>query len=177
MAMVVLRATQKLLKSWPVTAEDDDVSSTALGDWYANRIVIDRRHLVLLLSANSRLAVLTSARDVRSLPARLPGLVAARLGRLGIAERIIRLEVGAMSVARVGRTKDRSLTGQMVDFAKAIPYYLPVNDWDESSLELAEDRLSETPCLCGRSFAETIFPADMTKRLLNDQWQPMRAVS
>lgn len=175
--MVVLRATQKLLKSWPVTAGADDTSSTALGDWYANRIVIDRRHLVLLLSAKSRLAVLTSARDVRSLPSRLPELVAARLRRLGIDERLIRLEASAMSVARIGPTRDRSLTGQMVDFAKAIPYYLPVNGWDELTLELAEDRLSETPCLCGRSFAETIFPADTTKQLLIERWHAVRVVS
>lgn len=175
--MVVLRATQKLLKSWSVTAEDDDTSSTALGDWYANRIIVDRRHLVLLLSAKSRLAVLTSARGIRSLPDRLPALVAARLGRLGIEERLIRLEVGAMDVTRVGRTQDRSLTGQMVDFAKSIPYYLPVNGWDETWLNLAEDRLGETPCLCGRSFAEAIIPVNMAKKLLTEKWQAMRIVN
>lgn len=174
--MVVLRATQKLLKSWQVTVEDGDESSTALGDWYCNRIVVDRRHLVLLISARSRLAILTSGRDVRTLPSRLPDLVAARLGRLGIAERLIRLEVNAMSVVRVGRTQDRSLTGQMVDFAKAIPYYLPVNAWNELTLGLAEDRLAETPCLCARSFAEVIFPVDMTKELLAVHWQALRAV-
>ena len=65
---------------------------------------------------------------------------------MGIDERLVRLEAGALSVTRVGPTRDRSLTGQMVDFAKAIPHYLPVNGWDESTLELAEDRLSETPC-------------------------------
>jgi hypothetical protein len=175
--MVLLRATQKLLKSLPLTAEDNDSSNTALGDWYANRIIVDRRPLLLLLSSKSRLAVLTSARDVRKLPVRLPEIVAGRLARLGIPERLIRLEVGAMSVARVGRTNDRSLTGQMVDFAKAIPYYLPVNDGDDSSLQLAEDRLSETPCRCSRPFAEVIFPAAMTKKLLIDHWQEMRAVS
>ena len=82
-----------------------------------------------------------------------------------------------MGVARVGPTKDRSLTGQMVDFAKAVPYYLPINGWDETWLNLAEDRLGETLCLCSRSFAETIFPVDTTKRLIIEKWQAVGVVS
>lgn len=168
--MVVLRATQKLLKSLTATAAEDDTSSTALGDWYANRIVVDRRPLVLLLSANSRLTILTPARDVRSLPDRLSDLVGTRLARLGIAERLIQLELGEMSAVQTGRTKDRSLTGQMVDFAKAMPYYLPVNAWNESSLQNVEDRFAETPCLCSRLSRDAIFPIDTTERLLRERW-------
>ena len=139
-----------------------------------NRFVVDRRPLLLLLSSESRLGILTFARDVRTLPARLPALVAGRLSRLGIAERLIRLEVAQMGIARVGRTKDRSLTGQMVNFAKAIPSYLPVNAWDDSTLQLAEDRLGETPCRCSRPFEEVIFPIDSTKKLLADRWQEIK---
>jgi len=168
--MVVLRATHKVLKALPESARDTDSSDTALGDWYVNRIVVDRQPLLLLVSSESRLAMLTAARDVKHLPERIGEMVAARLRRLGVDDQLIRAEVAAMDTARVGRTRDRSITGQMVDFARAIPYYLPTDGWDASTLRVAEDRLSETPCLAGRSSAETIFPDRTAPRLLYEKW-------
>jgi hypothetical protein len=97
-------------------------------------------------------------------------MAGARLRRLGVDEQLIRAELAVMDTVRVGRTIDRSLTGQLVDFAKAIPYYLPVSGWDDSSLRLAEDRLAETPCLAGRSYAEAIIPAHAAPRLLQEKW-------
>lgn len=168
--MIVLRATQKVLRTLPKSADDSDVSDAALGDWYVNRIVIDRRPLLLLVSSNSLLAVLTAARNVKSLPDRVSELVVSRLARMGVDEHLIRAEAQAMNVAIVGRTRDRSVTGQMVDFAKAIPYYIPIGGVNDSVLRFAEDRLAETPCRCGRSGAETVWPARDTVRLLTQQW-------
>lgn len=146
--MVILRATQKVLKTLPESASADDVSNTALGDWYINRITIDRQPLLLLVSSRSRLAILTPARNVKTLPTRINALVSARLRRMGIDEQLIRAEVEAMDVALVGRTLDRSITGQLVDFAKAIPYYIPIGQaGNEAAIHFAEDRLAHTPCL------------------------------
>jgi hypothetical protein len=168
--MFVLRATQKVLRTLPQSAEDADISDTALGDWYVNRIVVDRQPLLLLVSSNSLLAMLTHARDVKTLPSRVSELLVNRLRRMGIDEHLIRAEIQAMGVAVVGRTLDRSVTGQMVDFAKAVPYYIPVGEQDGSTLRFAEDRLGETPCRCGRSDAETIWPARDAARLLAERW-------
>ena len=67
--MVTLRCTQKLLKRMHLKVED--LRSTvpveptnALGDWYANLLIIERQHLVILVSARSRLCVLVYARDI-----------------------------------------------------------------------------------------------------------------
>ena len=49
------------------------VSDTALGDWYVNRLVVDRQPLLLLVSSSSLLPLLMPARGVRSLPERLAG--------------------------------------------------------------------------------------------------------
>ena len=168
--MVVLRATKKVLKGLPESAKETDSSDTALGDWYVNRLVVDRQPLLLLVSSESRLAMLTPARDVRNLPNRIDQMVAARLRRLRIDEQLIRAEVATMGTVHVGRTQDRSITGQMVDFAKAIPYFLPVGEWDDSSLRLAEDRLAETPCLASGSLGEAIVPDRTTARLLQERW-------
>lgn len=168
--MVVLRATQKVLRALPQSARDSDVSDTALGDWYVNRLVIDRRPLLLLASSKSLLAILAPARDVKNLPERLAGIVGARLQRLNVSQHIIASEVAATGVVSVGRTVDRSVTGQLVDFAKALPFYLPVHNWDEATLRLAEDRLAETPCRASRRFHEVIFPDRAAVRLLESTW-------
>lgn len=168
--MVLLRATQKVLRTLPRSAGDDDTSDTALGDWYVNRIVIDRQPLLLFVSSKSLLAMLAPARDVKNLPNRFRDLVGDRLERLHVDRDVLRDEMSAMGTVRVGRTDDRSVTGQMVDFAKTIPYYLPVSEWDASTLRLIEDRLSETPCRSSRRFSEVIFPHRTAVQLLMERW-------
>lgn len=42
-----------------------------------------------------------------------------------------------MSAVVVGKTTDRSVTGQMVDFAKHLTYCLPDNGWNEWDLHAA----------------------------------------
>lgn len=166
---MLLRATARILKRLPEDAARTDASDTALGDWYVNRIVIDRQPLLLLVSAESRLAMLSPARDLKGLPGRLGAMVDQRLARLGVSGSVVRAEVGATGTVRVGRALNRSITGQMVNFAKAIPYYLPVNGWDEGTLRKVEDRLAETPCLCGRS-AGPVWPRETAVRLLENRW-------
>ena len=113
-------------------------SDTALGDWYVNRVVVDRRPLLLLTSSASLLPILIPARDVRGLPARLASVVAARLGRLGLDQQIIDAETGPMASVAIGPTVDRSVLGIMVDFAKGIPYHLEPGNWNDTSLTRVE---------------------------------------
>jgi hypothetical protein len=168
--MVVLRPTRKLFRSLPPSPSAVAVSDTALGDWYVNRLVVDRRPLLILLSTKSLLAALTLARDVQALPERLPRLIADRLGRLGVAERLIRAEVAAMTPVSIAPTDDRSVMGTLVDFAKVIPDYLEVGAWDETTLPFVEARLAKTPCHAARRFEEVIFPEDDAPTLLEQRW-------
>jgi hypothetical protein len=147
-----------------------DSSTTALGDWYVNRLVVDRQPLLLLVSSTSRLAVVTTARDMKSLSKRLPSIVGARLSRLGVNRSAMAREIEASSVVVVARTADRSVLGQMVDFAKMIPFHLPDSGWSEGDLKAVEDRLAETPCRAGGRFEDVIFPRETTIRLLEDRW-------
>lgn len=168
--MVVLRGTQKLLKVLPATvAASEEVSDTALGDWYINRIVIDRQPLLLCVAANSLLSVIAPARSVKALPLYFPELVAARLQRLEADKNSIDAELCAMQPVHVVKTQDRSVIGTMVDFAKALPYYLSVNAWDATDLRMAEDKLADTPCRCGRA-QSTIWPGRESLTLLETRW-------
>ncbi len=74
-----------------------------------------------MLSAKALLPLLIPARDVRSIPDRLPGLVGALLRRLGVGERLIEAELRAMETTCIGPTRDRSVLGVLVDTAKSIP--------------------------------------------------------
>lgn len=167
--MVVLRRTQKLARALPTTTTPFTNSETALGDWYVNRLTVDRRPLLLLVSARGLLPILLPARSVSTLPNRLSQVVAARLRRLGVAPILVTAEVSAMDSVAVAPTVDRSVVGIMVDFAKAVPFYLEPG-WDESSLPFAEARLSKTPCHASRPFEDVVFPERKAAELLLARW-------
>jgi len=168
--MVILRPTKKLRSLLPIAELEPVGNDTALGDWYVNRLVVDRQPLLLLISSLSLLPMLLPARDVRTLPDRLGGLVEARLRRLGIAAPVIGAELQAMRPVVIGPTCDRSVLGIMVDFAKAVPYHLEPGRWNDETLKDVEDRLAETPCHASKSHERVIFPDRRAPELLLGKW-------
>ena len=164
--MTVIRATKKVLKFLPATKDMVDQSNNALGDWYVNRIVVDRQPLLLIVSELSRLAIVEPARNIKSLPSTLPNIVRRRLSEMHISEPAITRELDLMNPIAVAPTTNRSIVGQLVDFAKAIPYCLPEGDWCEADLRIVEDRLGETPCLCSGKAMDTIWPEREARKLL-----------
>ena len=154
----------------PATEVVPASSDTALGDWYVNRVVVDRQPLLLLVSSTSLLPMLIPARDVRGLPTRLVALVEARLRRCGLDDRTIAAETRAMVSVAVGPTVDRSVLGIMVDFGKAIPYHLAPGQWGEATLRIVEERLAETPCHAARSWDRVIFPEKKASEVLRAKW-------
>jgi hypothetical protein len=168
--VVIVRPTGKLRKLLPVSAADDPKSDAALGDWYVNRTVVDRRPLLLCVSSKSLFSVLVPARDVRRLPDRLGEIVGQRLARLGVARPLIDAELETMQVAHLAKTSDRSVLGVMVDFAKMLPHVLPVGSSDHAGLMAAEEFLWETPCYAGKSDREVVFPRKKAPDLLRARW-------
>ena len=154
----------------PATTATPPAPDTALGDWYANRIVVDRKPLLLLLSSRTLLAILLPARDLKALPSQLWETVARRLRRFGVEKRLIEAEVAAMGHVHVAKTADRAVVGIMVDFANMIPYHLERGAWDESTLPFVEAQLAEVPCFSSRSDAQTVFPDQATRALLSERW-------
>ena len=168
--MVILRPTRKLQSLLPVSKTDEAPSDTALGDWYVNRLSVDRQPLLLLVSSLSLLPILVPARDVRGLPGRLPGLVEERLRRLGIDERAIAAEVSAMSPVLLAPTASRSVLGIMVDFAGTVPYFRERGEWEEGGLARIEESLADTPCFASGPFSRVVFPRKKAPELLNEKW-------
>ena len=168
--MVILRPTRKLNSLLPATEVIPTSSDTALGDWYVNRVVVDRQPLLLLVSSTSLLPMLIPAQNVRGLPARLAALVEARLRRCGLDDRTIAAETLAMASVAVGPTVDRSVLGIMVDFAKAVPYHLEPGQWGETTLRIVEERLAATPCHAALSWDRVIFPEKKALEVLRAKW-------
>jgi hypothetical protein len=172
--MVILRVTRKLreLRPEPVAAEIE--SDTALGDWYVNRFVVDRRPLLLVVSSQSLLPIVIPAREVKSLSSRLAQLVADRLNRLQVPPGLIDRETGAMNQVLVAKTTDRSVLGTMVDFAHMTTYILPEGNWGDADLIALDAELGMSPCRVGRSHEEGFFPAQKTVELLKARWLASR---
>ena len=170
--MVILRPTRKLNSLLPATEviPIPTSSDTALGDWYVNRVVVDRQPLLLLVSSTSLLPMLIPAQNVRGLPARLAALVEARLRRCGLDDRTIAAETLAMASVAVGPTVNRSVLGIMVDFAKAVPYHLEPGQWGETTLRIVEERLAATPCHAALSWDRVIFPEKKAPEVLRAKW-------
>ena len=167
--MVILRPTRKLRTPLPVSLDPEPQSDTALGDWYVNRVMIHRRPLLLLVNSASLLAVLTPARDVRTLPARLAEIVVQRLARLGVPRKLIDAELETMIPFHVARTSDRSVVGIMVDYAKMLPAFLEPGFSDHSGLMEAEELLWDKPCHAGKPAQFVVFPRRKTLELLQDR--------
>jgi len=60
-------------------------AENALGDWFVTHFVCRKQPYLLLVSSTTRLAILEQAKDVRSLPQRLPQFVELRLAMFVMA--------------------------------------------------------------------------------------------
>lgn len=168
--MVVLRPTKKLSGQLAMERSVMENSDTALGDWYVNRFVLDRKPLLLLVSSTSLLPILLPARDVRSVPVRLGAIVEARLARMGIEPSVIEAERTAMVPVRIAPTASRSVLGTVVDFAFLASNYLDPGEWTDETLAVVADRLAEAPCRVTGPSDRTIFPRDRAAELLRAKW-------
>jgi hypothetical protein len=83
---------------------------------------------------------------------------------------VIDAEVRAMKPVMVAPTVDHSVLGIMVDFVKAVPYYVQHDRWDGISLVDIEEHLAETPCHASRALEHVIFPNQMAPRRLREKW-------
>jgi len=167
--MVIIRPTKKLHSQLPIR-EVSGRSDSALGDWYVNRVVVARQPLLLLVSSTSLLPMVVPARDVRSLPDRLPALVETRLHRLGMHADLIAAELRSMVPVVTATTVDRSILGTLNDFAKAMPYYLDSVTPGPKSLAGLEAWLEQTPCHSASIGDRVVFPDRKAPEVLGTKW-------
>jgi hypothetical protein len=151
--VVTLRFTRRLLARAGVSITlAGPESTTRLGDWYANLLYIGRVQLVIALSDKTFLPVLLPAAPIATLPARLPVGVGQVLRALGVPAADVEQEQAAMAEVVFGKAVNRQVLGVMVDFAKALPFYMVRTP---SLLDLSL-KLAGTPC--GPLYKRTSYP-------------------
>lgn len=142
--MVVLRCTRKLLRrvrSGSPDSVEPPKSTTRLGDWYANVVVVHRHHLVLAVSGITLLPVLVPAAPYKTMIPRIAKAVGQILRALKIGEDKVAAEEKTMRDFVMAPTNDRRVLGSMNDFANMLEAYL-----DERSLAEVALHLAEAPC-------------------------------
>ena len=143
--MVIIRCTLKLLRRTGSPKQATVLSTTRLGDWYANLLGVGHQRLMICVSERGRLPVLLRALDVKHFSQHLPAAVGAVLARLGVAPSSITAELAEMQQATLAATCSHSILGSLNDFSKAVRWRLR----DEPDADLVDVALwlAETPIL------------------------------
>jgi uncharacterized protein DUF6933 len=142
--MVVLRCTRKLLRhvdGGSRNSGEPPKSTTRLGDWFANVVIVRRQHLVLAVSGVTLLPVLLPAAPYNTMIPRFAEAVGQVLRALNIDEGKIAVEEEAMRDFVMAPTNNRRVLGSMNDFANMLDAYL-----DDRSLTEVALHLTESPC-------------------------------
>ena len=120
---------------------------------------LDDKQLVLAVSEKTLLPVVIAAAPYAEIAPRLRVGIADVLRALRISREDIDAECAAMTEVVYGKTTNRQVLGILVDFAKALRFYLrPGSTLLEISLSLAE-----TPC--SPLFKTTVSPDRTTVKL------------
>jgi hypothetical protein len=117
--MVVLRCTRPLLRDvrrHHVVAETA-VSTTHLGDWFANRLNVGHRRYILATNALTRLSVVVPARDLGQLPNRITAALDTLLTHIGVPARERTREMDLMQDVSIAPTNSASVLSTMTDIA------------------------------------------------------------
>jgi hypothetical protein len=141
--MVTICCTAKILKRTQFPVQNPFSAATnALGDWYINILFFHHRQVLLFVSEKSRLAVITPAKEIRSLASLLINHLAPLLDSIGAQPKWIEAEIIEMLDYRYSVTRSRSLLATMNDYKIQIGGMLAYGDYD--LLEMA-NRLSVCP--------------------------------
>lgn len=147
--MYTLRCTRVLLDKLqhltPPGEGEEPPPTTALGDWYANRLNIGRHRLILCTNERTFLSVVVPAKDLPGLPGRLVTSLGRLLRRIGVPPAAIWAELQAMQEVRFGATRSRSVLGVMNEAVEQVWAEFEFGDGPVVSLADVGFRLSQVP--------------------------------
>ena len=159
--MLVVRGTKKLRdRAKGPVAEDGDVSTGVLGDWFATALFW-KPQVALAVNARTFLPVFMPLAPAGKLLDRLPDEIARILALRGVDHATIDAERAEMADVRIAPTNDRSVVGVVTEFAFLGEHFF---EGDLTALSL---RMASTPVGPLRSTHR--FPDRALAALLIDQ--------
>ena len=142
--MLVIRGTKNVLdRVGGTSANDDDSSTTRLGDWYVN-VLFWKPQVALFVSEATLLPVLVPFAPAATLIDRFPTALLAHLQAHEIGRSFTERELAEMDPRRLAKTASRSILGVMNEFKYLADVYAKLDG--ESDLLALSMRLAETPC-------------------------------
>lgn len=164
--MFTICCTQKLFKRTRLPVEPLEAnSSNALGNWYADLLFLGHNQMLLFVNENSRLAIITPAKDARALVRHLSQYLAEFLQVMQVPQAWINAEIGEMQQARFSKTNSRSILGTMNDYRYQIEYVL-YRQGESSPLDLTMHLRD-----CPSSALKYESPYSETIRLMRKQYE------
>ena len=143
--MLTFRCTQRVLRRLGIEAiADAPVSTTRLGDWYVNLLLMRRHRLLIFVSEPTLLSVCIPVTELSTLIPRFRKGLAEILQALDAPSRAIEAETSEVETIAFGATLSRSVLGSMNDLMFQAKWELKRNP-QQTLLELAL-KLSQVPC-------------------------------
>jgi hypothetical protein len=159
--LLVIRCTRELLKGVAAPASDEVKSTTDLGDWFAQQVVVGDQSYILLVSRLSRLPLVIHGDDVDSISSGFSDALERLLRGLNIAPEAVAREVSQCRTIVFAAGDGSSVRASGNDFAKRMKRYVPeFPPGDATDLSL---RLGDVP-LKTLGFA---LPSEVTHQLLD----------
>ena len=122
----------------------ESVSTTVLGDWYANIVFERPEQLIVCISERTLLPVIVPAKDFKRLPDRIAAATERMLRAIGVSDQDVAEEISAMEQSYFAKTADRRVLGSLTDFV------FHVQDGTasrrEDTLHERALRLAQMPC-------------------------------
>jgi hypothetical protein len=162
--MYTARCTRKVLEALHLPAVDNDqIPSTALGDWYVNFIHTRKHRLVHFVSDRSLLSVIVPVKTLKTALDRHVTSLNDLLATLGVNTTLIRRELSEMAEREVAKTRSRSVLASMRDLSLNARWILEQTP-DITPSELSIE-LSQVPC----GPLEIPIPAEATIALIKER--------
>ncbi len=152
---MLIRCTAKLIKEMNIVKADivdTESQSSVLGDWYANLFFLSRKKNLIFTNART-LFTFIAFKVNRAQIKNIGELFRSELGKSLLDEDFdgvtIQRIVDDSKEVRIGRTKDKSVLGVMVDHVKNVRWIFEVRDdsWNPHNLCEVIKQLNHTPLL------------------------------
>ena len=143
--MLTFRCTKRVLQRLGIEAiAHAPGSTTLLGDWYVNLLLIRRQRLLIFVSEPTLLSVFVPVSKLSVLVPHFRKALAELLQELGAPSSAIEVETSEMETATFATTANRSVLGSMNDLMFQARWEIEERPGQEL-LQLAL-RLSRIPC-------------------------------
>lgn len=157
--MLVIHCTRELLEDAAASVTEGVTSTTALGDWFAQQVIVGDRSYILLVSRLTRLPLVMPGADIAGIVPCFAEALEELLLSLDVAPEAVSREVGQCRQIVLAAGDGSSVRASANDFARRMKRDLPTRP-DVSATEISA-MLGDEP-LRTLGFA---IPREATRRL------------